>query len=323
MRFSVILTTIIFGGLIGGMAFFVLNPGNGEQDRKIRIKSPRSDLAARSDLGAAEQAAFLLPVAETNYLPIRDFNVAEPVVNARAAALFDTRSGRILYARNADQRLPIASITKLMTAVAVVENLNLEEIFTVTAETVNVDGTGADLFKDERLYGRDLLKMFLIKSSNDAALTFAVEAQKIGIDIVELMNKKAQELAMYNTHFGDPSGLDDYNSFSTASDLVKLISYASRYSEIVEIMRMSVADVYSADRKINHHLVNTNRLLGQLDGLIFGKTGYTDKAFGTMAIMTTINNGRDRLISVVLGAQDRFGETTQLIEWAKGAYRWE
>lgn len=284
---------------------------------------PKTDVSENIDRQEVAQEAFLLPVAETNYLPIRDFNVADPAVNAKAAVLYDTRSGRILYPQNVNQRLPIASITKLMTAVVVLENLNLDEIFEVSAENVNVDGAGADLYKGEKIYGRDLFKIMLVKSSNDAALTFASEAQKRGIDFISAMNKKAQELAMYNTQFDDPSGLDDYNSFSTAADLVKLVSYALRYKEIAEILRTPVADVYSADRRTSHHLINTNRLLGQLGGLILGKTGYTDKALGTMAVMATINDGRDNLISVVLGANDRFGETVKLIEWAKGAYRWE
>ena len=283
-----------------------------------------SDLVAQPlSKDGGNQNAFLLPVAETNYLPIRDFNIADPEVNAKAAVLYDTRSGRLLYAKNADQRLSIASVTKLMTAVVVVENLNLGEIFTVAAENVNVDGTGADLQKDEQIYGRDLFKVMLVKSSNDAALVFAAEAQKRGIDLIAKMNQKAGELAMYGTQFNDPSGLDDYSSFSTAADLVKLISYASRYKEIVEILKIPIADVRSADGFVSHHLVNTNRLLGQLDGLVFGKTGYTDNALGTMAAMTTINQGRDNLISIVLGAHDRFGETVKLIEWAKRAYRWE
>lgn len=270
-----------------------------------------------------QQSAFLLPLTETNYLPIRDFNMMDPVITAKSAILYDVRTGRILYAKNIKERLPIASITKLMTAVVVIENLNLDEVFEVPAENINVDGTGADLQKNEKIYGRDLLKIMLIKSSNDAALTFASEASKRGIELLSLMNKKAQELAMHDTKFSDPSGLDDHNSFSTASDLVKLVSYASRYQKISEILKTPTVDVFSADRRISHRLINTNRLLDQMSGLLLGKTGYTDRALGTMATMVSINDGRDSLISVVLGAQDRFGETVKLINWAKAAHKWE
>lgn len=305
------LTLILIVILAGLASIFIFRPWSF-------LKTARVALITTPD----PQSAFLLPVTETNYLPIRDFNVADPQVNARAAVLYDTRSGRVLYAQNANQRLPIASVTKLMTAVVVVENLDLSEIFEVSAENVNVDGTGADLYKGEKIYGRDLLKIMLIKSSNDAALVFTTEAQKRGLDLIQKMNQKAQELAMYNSKFSDPSGLDD-NSFSTAIDLVKLISYASRYKEIADILKTPVADVYSADRRASHHLLNTNRLLDELVGLVLGKTGYTDIALGTMVVMTAINEGRDNLISVVLGANDRFGETIKLIEWAERAYRWE
>ncbi|MBI4160671.1 MAG: D-alanyl-D-alanine carboxypeptidase [Candidatus Yanofskybacteria bacterium] len=266
--------------------------------------------------------AFLLPVAETNYLPIRDFNVADPIVNAKAASLFDIRSGRWLYARNIDQKLPIASITKLMTAVVLLENLKLTEVFTVSAENINVDGTGADLQRGEELYGQDLFKIMLIKSSNDAALVLAAEARKRGVDVIQRMNEKARELGMLNTSFNDPSGLDDQGSFSTAADLVKLVSYASEFEEITDALKTPVIDVFSFDGRFSHHLINTNRLLGQVEGVVFGKTGYTDNALGTMALMVGVSGGEDRLISIVLGAHDRFGETSGLINWAKKAYRW-
>ena len=270
----------------------------------------------------ASANAFLLPIAETSYSPVRDFTIAEPVIEARAAALYDVNSGRFLYSKDINKRLPVASITKLMTAVVVADNLKLSEIYTIPIEAVNVDGLGADLYKSERLRADDLFKMMLIKSSNDAAIMFSIEAQKRGIDLVAKMNEKAQELGMYNTHFSDSAGLDDQEAFSTAGDLVKLVQYASGYDLIASVLIIPAADISSADGLIRHHLVSTNQLLSRLSGIVLGKTGFTDVALGTMAAEVVLDGGDERIISIILGSQDRFGDTLKLIEWGKKAYSW-
>lgn len=272
--------------------------------------------------GVTQAQAYILPVSQTNYLPIRNFNVVEPELAARAAGLFDVRSERFLYDRSIDQHLPVASITKLMTAVVIIESLPLNDIYTVAVEDINVDGKGADLYKDEQIRGSDLLKIMLVKSSNDAALTFLRGAQKAGLDLVVRMNEKAKLIGMNNTKFNDPAGLDD-DSFSTVSDLVKLTRYVGKYPIIWEMLVTKTADVSSSDGHFKHHLINTNRLLDEIPGVIGGKTGYTDGALETMALELAINGGRDRLIGIVLGANDRFSETKKLIEWGLAAYRWQ
>ena len=312
MRLRIIFLTTILGVIVWSAIFFIFLRG-------YSYEKPRPVLAWQS----STRRAFLLPVTEASYLPIRDFNVPEPVLDAKAAAVFDVRSGRFLYSKNINQRLPIASITKLMSAVVILENLDLNDVFTVPAEDVNVDGKGADFYKGEQLRGIDLLKIMLIKSSNDAALVFATAARQKGIDFVAKMNEKAQAIGMFNTNFADPAGLNDQNGFSTASDLVKLVNYASRYALISEILRTKSATVTSIDGKTIHRLVNTNRLLGRIPDIIIGKTGYTDDALETMVLKVGINGDRDSIISVVLGSKDRFAETEKLIQWVKTAYRWQ
>ena len=312
MRLSVILFTIVLGGLITGTVFFVL--------RRPVEKGVANEYSKNA--GKGSEQAFLLPISETNYLPIRDFTVSEPEIGAKAAALFDVKSGRFIFVKNSKQKLPIASVTKLMSAIIILENMDLNNVFSVPAETVNVDGTGADLYKGERIRGTDLFKMMLIKSSNDAALTFADQAQKQGIDFVAKMNEKARIFGMLDTHFSDPAGLDDHDSFSTAADLVKLVSQATNFGAIMETLKIRSADVTSTDGGISHHLVNTNQLLGHIPDIIIGKTGYTDLALGSMVLEVGLNGGKDQVISVVLGSNDRFGETRKLMEWASRAYSW-
>lgn len=336
MRLKSILPTILLGSVLLVAGFFVslieIKKEQAVQPTSARNNETRSEQAPSTGSGQARPnfasqnlggQAFLLPVSETSYLPVRDFNVPEPVLETRAAMLFDVRSGRTLFSKNPNQRLPIASITKLMSALVVLDNLNLRDVFTVPAEDINVDGKGADFYKNEQLLGTDLFKIMLIKSSNDAALAFATAAQKAGIDFVAKMNEKAQSLGMTNTRFADPAGLNDQDAFSTASDLVKLIRYAARYDLISQTLITGSVTVTSIDGKAVHNLVNTNQLLSRLPGIVMGKTGYTDNALGTMALEVGINDGRDIIISVILGAKDRFLETEKLIQWGRTAYRWQ
>ena len=312
MRLSKILLAILIASAAVWVGFFVAGR---------RAEKPAKDLTAPG-LGAQAQA-YLLPVSEANYLPIRDFNVVEPLVGARAAGLFDVRSERFLYAKNIGQQLPVASLTKLMTAAVVIESLALNKTFTVAAEDINVDGKGADLYKGEQIRGGDLLKIMLIKSSNDAALTFNTDARREGLNLIGKMNEKAGTIGMNDSKFTEPAGLDDDGSFSTVSDLIKLVRYVNRYPIIWEMLTTRSADVSSIDGQFKHHLLNTNRLLDEMPGIIGGKTGYTDGALETMVLEISINGGRDRLISVVLGAADRFAETKKLIDWGLSAYSWK
>jgi D-alanyl-D-alanine carboxypeptidase len=328
MRLRSFLLTILFVILAVVSSFFIyLEKVQFSQPflsryGKNRLVSEGQNLGGQA-LSAGSEQAFLLPISENSYLPARDFNVPEPVLEAKAAALFDVQSGRFLYSKNINRRLPIASITKLMSAIVVLENLNLNEIFTVPPEDINVDGNGADFYENEQLRGTDLFKIMLIKSSNDAALAFATAAQKAGIDFVAEMNEKAQAIGMFNTKFADPAGLADQDAFSTASDLVKLMRYAGEYDLLSQALKTKSMTVTSADGKTTHRLVSTNQLLGRMQEAIMGKTGYTDGALGTIVLEAEANNGRDTVIGIILGSNDRFGEAEKLIRWGESAYRWE
>jgi len=270
-----------------------------------------------------EVQAFILPISQATYLPTRNYDVPDPDIQARAATVIDVRSGRILYSKNADRRLPIASITKLMTALVVLDRLDLDGIYTVSAEDLNLDGLGADFAKGEQLTGRDLLKIMLIKSSNDATSVFNSAAQSRGMDLIGFMNMKARQLGMYDTHFGDPAGLDDGATYSTAQDLVQLLAAVRKSTELTRILAEKSVDVASIDRRYNHHVITTNQLLGKIPGIIIGKTGNTAGALGTMTLVVKVGDGSNELIVVVLGSNDRFGETAKLVDWAQQAYKWQ
>src|SRR3989344_714296 len=159
------------------------------------------------------------------------------------------------------------------------------------------------------------LEIMLIDSSNDAALAFA--NHKPGF--ISLMNQKAKELGLNNTRFSNADGLDDANNHSSALDVSKIFSYlVSKHPEALEIMKINNMVVYSSDGKITHRLQNTNELLEKTDIVIAGKTGYTEKAGGSLVLLA-----KGDIITVVLGSPDRFGESEKLINWLKSAYIWE
>jgi D-alanyl-D-alanine carboxypeptidase (penicillin-binding protein 5/6) len=320
MRLKVVLITIILGVLAGESVFFVFTYPLNINSEYLGA-NPAQDQTANPPVQA--QQAFLLPLSESDSSPVRDFSISEPQVDAKAVILYDASSNNILFSKNAEKRLPIASITKLMTAIVILDNLSLEDVYTVRPEDINAAGLGADLYNGEKIKAGDLLEVMLVKSSNDAALTFAFNAKNRGTDIVAKMNEEAATLGMGNTHFADPAGLDDGATFSTAGDLVRLVRQVLNYPLILKILTSKSADVSSTDGTIVHHLINTDQLLRQIPSIIVGKTGFTDLALGTMALAVKINQGKATLISVVLGSNDRFGETKKLIDWGKSAYFWQ
>jgi len=331
MQVKLILQTISTGVLLGLISLVVWSFSiiqTGSKPTKSALPSAAPQIQSRKILSYAQTnfgqqvQAYILPITQSDYLPIRNFNIPEPVVSAKAAGVFDLASDKLLYSKNVYEKLPIASITKLMTASVIMENLPLNEKYTVAAEDLNADGNGADLIKGEQILGADLLKFMLIDSSNDAALVFAGNASKMGINLVAKMNEKAGSLNMTDTKFSDPAGLDDSDSYSTIADLTKLVQWVDKYPIIWEILTLKTADVSSIDGNIKHHLVATNKLLGEISGIVGGKTGFTEKAKETMVLEVKIDDIGHKVIVLVLGSDDRFGEIKKLIDWAKAAYSW-
>ncbi len=262
-----------------------------------------------------------------NFLPIRDWNINEPEIEAEAALIAKVSSlepfnlDNILYQKNIDEVLSIASLTKLMTALIVLENTNLEEVATVSEKAVAAYGEMGGLVVDEKISVKNLLYILLMESSNDAAVALAEYYQgKTKKDFVSLMNKKAKELNLANTYFVDSSGYEPAN-VSTARGIMELVKYSFRQPIIWQILKTPTISLSSIDGGINHHLTNTDELLNRLPNIIGGKTGYTEEAQGCLVLVIDEPQS-GRLITVVLGAQERFLETEKLIQWVNQAYQW-
>ena len=291
--------------------FFIFSFQKEGRDNSDRVEMPLNGIQA-----------YIFPVSAPSYLPELNTAVERPQLSAKSAVIYDTRSSRYLYSKNPEDRLPVASLTKLLTAIAAIENLNLDDIVTVSEESVKVDGEKQTLYLDEKIRVRDLLKMMLVESSNDAAYALRFYASSSGVDLIGLMNRKAVELGMLNSIFRDPAGLND-DALSSSEDIVKLVIYSLKFDELWATLGEKMISVYSIDGKIEHKINNTNQLLGIIPDIIGGKTGNTDKALGCMLLVVDIPGKNDKIISIVLGSDERFTDTEKLINWTKRAYNWE
>jgi D-alanyl-D-alanine carboxypeptidase (penicillin-binding protein 5/6) len=241
-----------------------------------------------------------------------------PTVDAAAAALVDLDSGRVLFESNPTEPRPIASLTKIMTGLLVIESTRPTEIVTASANATGQAGAELGLQPGEQLSARDLLTALLLQSANDAAVALA-EHVAGSVDVfVDRMNERARELRMRDTEFRSPSGLDDAGH-STARDLVRLASEAFLDPTFVQIAATRYAKV-PAEAAEPRRLQNRNALLWLYEGSIGGKTGYTAAA-GFCLVTAAIRDGL-RLGAVVLGAPEQaFDQGAELLN--HGFTAWE
>ena len=292
----------------------------------MRLSAPRTPAPNRYISGAKpvqqEGRAYLLPILQSGSAPVRDTAVPDPVPDANAVLVYHLESGTELYAKNTDIRVPIASLTKILSALVAGDLFSPDEIVSVGSASVRVDGVKQTLYGGERLRVRDLVSMMLVESSNDAAYALAAYAQQQGMDFVERMNNKAWVLGMQGCAFKDPAGLDD-SAYCTPHDLVRLARAALRNApQLWPVMASSAVTVRSVDGAVIHNVKSTDLLLGSIPGIVGGKTGNTDGALGCLLLVVQSPDKRDTIISVVLGSRQRFVDSAALISWAWRAYRW-
>lgn len=274
---------------------------------------------------------YKLPLSESMFLaaqliptyPIRNWNIPEPEITAKIALVFEVSRQKILWQKDGlRESRPIASLTKLMTALVVMENAKLEDTFKVSKKAVETNGEMGGLVVGEELTVKNLLYALLVESSNDAAVALAENIKtKTGRDFVDLMNQKAGAMGLVDTDFSDPSGLDSRNR-SSARDLNRLMQEVLKYQVLREIMQTKEINLLSADGKFSHRLVSTDKLLGQYPEIISGKTGYTEEAGNCMALAWQAPNKQDVAISIIMDSQDRTTESETLLKWTKDAFLW-
>lgn len=260
---------------------------------------------------------------------LREERFEELEIEARAAISVEVNkeNEKILFEKNSQEPLAIASLTKLMTALVIFdldETYDFSQLITITKEAVDQEGSSkyGDLRAGESLSVETLIYIMLIESSNDAAFALT---EPIGEKaFVELMNIYAEEIGLENTYFVNSIGLEPDNSsepknISTAKDFVKLTKYIlENYPQIFEITTYQSYEALKPDGTVHHFIAqNTNELLGEIPGIIGGKTGWGIEAGGCLLLVLEGSNSNTYFINIILGAKDRFAEMRKLISAIK------
>jgi D-alanyl-D-alanine carboxypeptidase (penicillin-binding protein 5/6) len=244
-----------------------------------------------------------------------------PVITSTAAILIDQDSGQVLYSRNASARLPMASTTKIMTAVLALESLKLDAKVTISANVVATIGSSMGLQKGQVLTVEQLMYALLVPSANDAAVALAEAAAGSTQAFVKRMNDKAKALGLSNTHFVNPHGLNAANHYSSARDLATLAQYAMRDPVFRRIVRTREFTIAMPGEKTPHKFENHNLLLNWQAWVTGVKTGSTPYAKNCLVASGT----RDgvSVISVLLGAAEdelRWSESKALLTYGLSLY---
>jgi serine-type D-Ala-D-Ala carboxypeptidase (penicillin-binding protein 5/6) len=239
-----------------------------------------------------------------------------PVIEAGAAIVIEASSGRILYQKNGFSKRPMASTTKIMTAIIALENGNLNDKVVVSKRAAQIGGSTIDLKEGETLSLNDMLYGLMLNSGNDAAIAIAEHIGGTVENFVGMMNEKAEELGAKDTFYKSPHGLDNPDHYTTAYDLALITKYALSnpiFSKIVSTKTTSIK---------NRSLYNTNEMLGMYQGVDGVKTGYTGQA--GRCLVTTAMRDNMRIISVVLNCgtvNQRARNTKSILDYAFNNYK--
>ena len=243
----------------------------------------------------------------------------EPQLNSTHYILIDATTNAIILSKNKDDKIYPASTTKLVTALTALNIYPLDEELTINQEYKEGQVMGLKL--GERITIKSLVNALLVYSANDAAFTLANHHQNSEKGFINEMNSLIQKYGLKNTHFTNYDGIHDDNHYSTAYDLSQIARLAIKNSIITETVKQKNIIVESIDKTIKHELTSTDELLGvvpEIEGL---KTGYTEEAGGCFIGLINLNG--HYLISVVTQSEDRFGDTKNIIDWAKNNVFWQ
>lgn len=275
-------------------------------------KGVTSSLLINSEIIQAYPKVTYLPI---KFSPPADQSprLAPPELKAKSALLFDLTTDKVLWEKNPEEKLMIASLTKLMTALVALENFTGErdDRFFILDDDLKTENSYSDLKPGDNFSFIELLHLLLIRSDNVAATVLAKAVAGEETTFVLKMNQKANTLGMKNTLFFDSTGLK--TNLSTAKDLLILTKEILRSQpEIFSISKLNELTIVSPNKKV-FKIKNTNLLIDKIPGLIGSKTGFTPEALGSLLIVFDFN--QKKILSLVLGSPDRFGDAWALINW--------
>lgn len=246
---------------------------------------------------------FLKPVAQANLQ-----------LSAQASVVIEANSGRIIYGNNQDEKLSMASTTKIMTSLLALENCELDIEFCVTDEMVQVEGTSMGLVGGDYVTMRAIVYGMLLQSGNDAANVAAYIMSGSIQEFSKLMNERAEKIGMKNTNFVTPSGLDADEHYSTAYDMALLGAEAIKNETFAEICSSKSARVSYGNPAYLRTLSNHNKFLSQYEGAFGIKTGFTKKS--GRCLVTAVERDGVTLVAVTLNAPDDWNDHAKLYDYA-------
>ena len=248
-----------------------------------------------------------------------------PSINGASAILIDNRTNKVLYSKNEDTKMFPASTTKIMTAIITLENCSLDEQATASFDAVNIpEGYAtADIKIGETFTVEQLLEMLLVHSANDAANVLAEHVGGSLESFVSIMNTKANELGLTNTHFTNAYGLQDDNHYTTARDLATIMKYCLQNEDFRRICGLASCAIPATNMSEPRTYASTNQLViagnnNYYPYVTTGKTGFTSDA--KHCLVSSAYNNDLELICVVLGSEDNFGDTRAIYNYAYSTY---
>jgi D-alanyl-D-alanine carboxypeptidase (penicillin-binding protein 5/6) len=252
-------------------------------------------------------------------IPINKTGLEAPYLTAKSAAVVDLETKTVIYSRNPDWQLMPASTTKIMTALTAFDYFQLNDILTVKEKWILGQVLGLNI--GEQLTFSSLLYGMLVGSGNDAAMTIADNFPGGRVSFVKAMNDKAKKINLNQTNFVNPSGIEADGHVTSAHDLAILTAEALSnpiFSQIVATKDYVITDLTKENK---YYLKNTNELIGKIPGIKGVKTGWTENS--GECLVTFVDREQGKIITVLLGSQDRFGETQKLIDWVYNNFKWE
>ena len=237
--------------------------------------------------------------------------IKTPSISSWYAVVMDYESGRVLYEKDCKKVVPMASTTKIMTAIVAIENSSLKEIVTISKKASSVGGSTIGLREGQNLTIEELLYGLMLQSGNDCAIAIAEHVAGSVEKFMVMMNSKAFDIGAFNSHFITPHGLDSDGHFTTAYDLALITRYAMNIELFAEIVSSKdiILDGAMGTRKFH----NINKLLWSYDGADGVKTGYTGKA--GKCLVSSASHNEKRIICIVLNSSSRWDDSKKLLEF--------
>lgn len=296
--------------LIVSFAVYLYYVSNNSNENPS-IESPLPDLLTKSFPNVFGSSQ----IWKSNIERAKESSIKMPEITASGAISYDLTSEQLLYQKNIKTKLPMASLAKIMTAIIALENESIDKVFTVNKLAAEIGENTMGLSEGEKLPLSELLYGLILHSGNDAAETIAQGSRFGRSNFIYLMNKKAEDLGLSDTHFTNPTGLEgDGNQYSTAYDLLVIARYALEnlvFAEVVSTVEYEIP--YSAQHKYLY-LYNETNLLTSYPGVKGVKTGYTLEA--GLCLVTYLEYEGHKIVAVLLNSQSRRGEMKELLDYS-------